>query len=93
MRPLVTSDWPLSRELFPYAVHVRNDRRPIVAGLRSALARHAELAAAAPAALELQRERAERQLTRLREVVGLAPEVRSTTAPAPPSPSPAGSAR
>jgi hypothetical protein len=70
-RPLVTSDFPLSRELFPYAVHVSNEPETIAEGVSTAIARHRELADAAPAALELQRQRVERQLARLREVLGL----------------------
>ena len=46
-RPLVISDWPINRALFPHAVHVANDAPAIAAGVNEALVRHAELRAAA----------------------------------------------
>ncbi len=35
-RPLIVTDWPLGREMFPYAVHVRNDTQSIAEGIRLA---------------------------------------------------------
>jgi glycosyltransferase involved in cell wall biosynthesis len=66
-RPLVTSDWPASREVFPHAVHVANDADAIAAGMRRAVAERDALLAAAPRALGLQRKRWEEQLAALRE--------------------------
>lgn len=71
-RPVVVSDWPALRELFPHAVHVDNDAHSIAAGLRAAVARHAELLVAAPAAHRLQADRWDDQLRRLRDVLCLA---------------------
>jgi glycosyltransferase involved in cell wall biosynthesis len=68
-RPLLVSDWPELREVFPHAVHVVNDRAGIAAGFRAVLERHAELVAAAPAARRLQRDRWHRQLEALRAAV------------------------
>jgi glycosyltransferase involved in cell wall biosynthesis len=64
-RPLVVSDWPVLRDVFPYATHVENAPDAIATGLRAAIARHAELREAAPVALELQRGRWDRQLATL----------------------------
>jgi glycosyltransferase involved in cell wall biosynthesis len=93
-RPLVTSDFPLSRELFPYAVHVRNEPDAIAAGVRTAIERQCQLTGTAAAALELQNQRVERQLARLREVLGLESKPASADAAdaLPRSASPAGSA-
>jgi hypothetical protein len=71
-RPLVISDWPQLRRLFPYAVHVANDAAGIAAGLQEAVRRHAELARAASAAADLQQARWEGQLAVLRGRVGQA---------------------
>jgi glycosyltransferase involved in cell wall biosynthesis len=66
-RPLVVSDWPASREVFPHAVHVTNDAVGIAAGLRRAVFEHERLVQAAPAAVALQRSRWDAQLDALRE--------------------------
>jgi glycosyltransferase involved in cell wall biosynthesis len=71
-RPLVVSDWPVLEALFPHAVRVGNHADGIAAGLSEALRRHAELAAACPAAGSVQRERWERQLTALSDLIGAA---------------------
>jgi glycosyltransferase involved in cell wall biosynthesis len=65
-RPLVVSDWPASREVFPHAVHVSNDAPGIAAGLRRAVSEHERLVQVAPEALALQRARWDDQLTALR---------------------------
>lgn len=64
-RPLVVSDTPALRDAFPLAVHAANTPDRIAAALREAIARHDELAARAPEALRIQRERWDRQLARL----------------------------
>ena len=38
-RPLIVTDWPLGREVFPYAVHVHNDTESIAEGIRRARTR------------------------------------------------------
>ena len=34
-RPLVVSDWPVGRELFPYAVHTTNEEESLARAIRS----------------------------------------------------------
>jgi hypothetical protein len=65
-RPLVVSDWPASHEVFPHAVHVAGGAAAIAAGLRAAIRDRERLLAVAPHALELQRERWDRQLEALK---------------------------
>lgn len=65
-RPLVVSDLPGLRQVFPHAIHVANDGASIAAAVRSALHRHASLVAAAPAARELQRSRWDARIAALR---------------------------
>lgn len=76
-RPLVVTDWPASREVFPHAVHVPNQAAGIAAGLRRAVAEHDRLTDEGPAALALQRSRWDEQLAALRR--------RLTESPNPPS--------
>jgi glycosyltransferase involved in cell wall biosynthesis len=85
-RPLVASDWPTMRELFPHAVHVDNDAAAIAGGVRAALARHAELTAGAGEARAVQRARVAAQLARLRAALEL-PSARTDRTPgsAPPA--------
>jgi glycosyltransferase involved in cell wall biosynthesis len=73
-RPLVVSDWPASREVFPHARHVENEPPAIVAGLRQAIHERDRLLAVAPQALELQRSRWERQLEALRQHLNPTPQ-------------------
>jgi glycosyltransferase involved in cell wall biosynthesis len=68
-RPLIVSDWPASREVFPHALHVPNDPAGIASGLRRAVADHERLVRAAPEALALQRARWSEQLAALRAVI------------------------
>jgi hypothetical protein len=65
-RPLVLTGSPVHRALFPHCVPVPNDAEGIARGLQDAVARHAELVAAAPRALALQTERWDQQLAVLR---------------------------
>jgi hypothetical protein len=65
-RPLITTDRPHLRELFPYAVTVDNEPHSIARGVRAALDRAPELTAASGAARELQDLRWTRQLQALR---------------------------
>jgi glycosyl transferase family 4 len=66
-QPLVVSDWPASREVFPHALHVENSPPAIVAGLRQAVSDRERLLALAPQALTLQETRWEQQLEALRK--------------------------
>jgi glycosyltransferase involved in cell wall biosynthesis len=70
-RPLVVSDWPNLRDVFPHAIHVPNEGAGIAAGVRSAIERRDELVAAAPVARELQQERWRGQYARLCSRLGL----------------------
>lgn len=71
-RPLVTSDSPFRRTLFPYAVHVDNSAAEIAAGIQQALDRHSELLEVAPEARQMQKERWDNQAAVLRAALGLA---------------------
>jgi glycosyltransferase involved in cell wall biosynthesis len=73
-RPLVVSNWPASRDVFPHAVHVDNEPPAIVAGLRHAIRERERLVALAPQALELQRSRWDRQLEALRQHLNPTPQ-------------------
>jgi hypothetical protein len=75
-RPLVLTDSPMLRELFPYAVPVRNEPSSIAAGVRDALARFDELAGQVADARTLQTNRWNDQLARLESV--LSPDDRSS---------------
>jgi glycosyltransferase involved in cell wall biosynthesis len=65
-RPLVVSDWPSLRSLFPYAVPGENSIDGIAAAVRRALREHERLTAAAGAARQLQAERWSRQVADVR---------------------------
>lgn len=42
-RPLIVSDWPILRELFPDAIHANNDAQSLAGALRRAIRDHAEM--------------------------------------------------
>lgn len=65
-RPLVVSDWPASRAVFPHALHVRHDPKKLAEGLRRAVSEHAQLSAVAVEARALQRSRWQDQLRALK---------------------------
>ncbi|MHB8289820.1 MAG: glycosyltransferase [Acidimicrobiales bacterium] len=44
-RPLIISDWPVGRNLFPHALHVKNDAMSIAAAIHEALSDHDSLVA------------------------------------------------
>jgi glycosyltransferase involved in cell wall biosynthesis len=73
LRPLVSSDWPITRELFPEAVHVANDAASIADGVREAVTRHDELVDRAQAALQRQQARVDEQLAQVRRALHLPP--------------------
>lgn len=68
-RPLVVSDWPGLREVFPSAVYVHNTAAGIADGVRRALDDLPHLRGQAPAARELQVGRWDRQLAALQDAV------------------------
>jgi hypothetical protein len=70
-RPLVVSDLPINRALFPHAVHVANTAAGIAAGVSDALVRHAELRDRAPEARALQEARWDDQREALKAVLGI----------------------
>jgi glycosyltransferase involved in cell wall biosynthesis len=70
-RPLVISDLPINRTLFPHAIFVANNAAAIAAGVSDALVRHAELRARAPQARALQEARWDEQREALKAVLGL----------------------
>ena len=70
-RPLVVSDWPAGREVFPYAVRTANDDRAIARALRRVDHRYDSLAASAPDALRLQLARWKEQRRVLAEALNL----------------------
>jgi glycosyltransferase involved in cell wall biosynthesis len=65
-RPLVVTDWPVLREYFPYAVHVKNEPAAIAVGMTDAVARLDDLGALAARAAEIQHDRWQEQLATLR---------------------------
>ena len=70
-RPLVVSDWPAAREVFPHALHVANDGPSLATALHQVDAHYDELAAAAPAARRRQMARWQEQRRQLVEQLGL----------------------
>jgi glycosyltransferase involved in cell wall biosynthesis len=60
-RPLIVSGWPISREMFPYAVHTENLTPDLVVALRTADARFTQLVRDSGAARQLQLDRFEEQ--------------------------------
>jgi glycosyltransferase involved in cell wall biosynthesis len=73
LRPVVLSDWPHMRELFPYAVFVENAPAEIAAGIEDALRRCGKLSASALEARAAQHRRWEEQLAGLRAALGVEP--------------------
>jgi hypothetical protein len=69
-RPLVISDLPINRALFPHAICVANTAAAIAAGVSDALVRHAEMRARAPQARALQEARWDEQRAALLAVLG-----------------------
>ena len=56
-RPLIVSDWPALRELFPFAIHVDNEADAISLGMQRAASERNQLGALAARARELQTAR------------------------------------
>jgi glycosyltransferase involved in cell wall biosynthesis len=71
LRPLVLTDLPHMRELFPHGVFVENEPESIAAGVAEALRRCEELSAVAPEARAIQHQRWQHQLVGLQEALGL----------------------
>jgi glycosyltransferase involved in cell wall biosynthesis len=75
LRPLVLTETPDLRELFPAAVLVDNTAAGIASGIREAISRHVELVSVAPEARDAQRRRWRRQQRQLEALlVGLSSE-------------------
>ena len=72
-RPLVISDWPINRALFPHAIHVANEAPAIASGLNAALVQHARLRAVADDARAQQQARWDEQRQALAAALGAAP--------------------
>ena len=70
-RPLVVSDLPINRTLFPHAIPVASTAAAIAAGVSDALVRHAELRARAPRARALQEARWDAQRAALQAALGI----------------------
>lgn len=64
-RPLLLSDWPINRELFPYAAHVANTIAGVASGLREVDAHYDGYMATTGAALDLQGARWQGQREKL----------------------------
>ena len=69
-RPLIISDLPAMRPLFPHAIRVANDASSIAEGIQTAVRDHAALVEAADDALADQEQRWRDQLDCLRARVG-----------------------
>lgn len=68
-RPLVVSDWPTLREVFPAAVHTANNAAALAAALDRAVAEHPRLREAADDARQLQLDRVACQLQQLQALL------------------------
>ena|GEM_PF-580119 len=79
-RPLVLSDWPGLRRLFPSAVRVANEPAALAQGLERAVAERDQLLAASEEARAAQLERWSSQLATLRSVLQPAPGTQLTGA-------------
>jgi glycosyltransferase involved in cell wall biosynthesis len=69
-RPLIVSDWPALREVFPYAIHTGHEAEHLTAALCEAVDRRVELEGLAGAARAEQLARWEGQLAALRQALG-----------------------
>lgn len=72
-RPLIVSDWPIDRELFPHAVHSANEPRALADAFRIADAEHERLAAMTAVARERQLARWRAQRAELLALLGAPP--------------------
>lgn len=70
-RPLIISDWPIDRELFPEALHVAHDPTSIARAIERMDTDYGAFARATAAALARARDRWEDQRKRIDEVIGL----------------------
>ena len=72
-RPVVVSDWPVARSVFPFAVHVANDGAAVGAGLDLVDREFDRLATGAAAARDRQAARWAEQRRDLRRQLGVDP--------------------
>ena len=70
-RPLIVTDWPLDRTVFPYAVHVNNDAESIAEGIRRARDQIEALVASTDEARAVQLARWSTQIPQLRGMLQL----------------------
>ena len=70
-RPLIVTDWPLGREVFPYAVHVHNDADSIAEGIRRARDEIGALEAVTDEARAVQLARWSTQIPQVRRMLQL----------------------
>jgi hypothetical protein len=70
-RPLIISDWPVSREVFPAALHVSNSAPSIAVALRAVQQQGEQLLGEVDAARDDQIARWDRQLGNLRAALGV----------------------
>ncbi|MGH8994519.1 MAG: hypothetical protein ACRDYB_00520 [Acidimicrobiales bacterium] len=68
-RPLILSDWPVNRELFPYSIHVANNVAGLAWGLREVDINFDRYAAMAEDALDLQFARWQQQRHELQKLL------------------------
>jgi glycosyltransferase involved in cell wall biosynthesis len=68
-RPVIVSDWPALRELFPYAVFVANEADGIAEGVRTAIDDRGTLLAGLAPARELQTTRWDDQRAEVRSIL------------------------
>jgi len=68
-KPLIASDWPLTAELFPEAIRVRNEAAAIALGIRQAIEQHERLQSCAPTARSRCLARWHDQIQALRRTV------------------------
>lgn len=70
-RPLVVSDWPILRELFPMAVHAAHTVEGLAEAILTARASHHRLVQQAGEARAIQLARFQGQLEELTRLLGL----------------------
>ena len=75
-RPVVVSDWPVARELFPYAVHTKNDADSLARAIGSMVADYERFTRSVEIARRIQLERWEDQRSVLAHAIDRADAAR-----------------